>query len=195
MVQAGQDPVKFRMSNSPVHTLSKTQYPTWLIRELRSDHAGETGAVFIYRGILALSRDEQVRHFASHHLATEEKHLQAISSELDSKHISLYLPVWKLAGFMTGAIPALFGRNAVYATIEAVETFVDRHYQQQIVRLEKEGIFPELKALLTECREDEVAHRDEAHQAADPHRGSLLRLWCWLVGTGSEYAVSLARFR
>ena len=28
----------------------------WLERELRSDHAGETGAVFIYRGIAAVAR-------------------------------------------------------------------------------------------------------------------------------------------
>ncbi|MGB1140885.1 MAG: demethoxyubiquinone hydroxylase family protein, partial [Halioglobus sp.] len=27
----------------------------WLQAELRSDHAGETGAVYIYRGILAIS--------------------------------------------------------------------------------------------------------------------------------------------
>ena len=31
--------------------------PAWLEAELRSDHAGETGAVLIYRGILAFSRD------------------------------------------------------------------------------------------------------------------------------------------
>ena len=30
--------------------------PAWLRRDLRSDHAGESGAVEIYRGILAVSR-------------------------------------------------------------------------------------------------------------------------------------------
>ncbi len=32
--------------------------------DIRSDHAGETGAVMIYRGILAASRDPAVREFA-----------------------------------------------------------------------------------------------------------------------------------
>ena len=38
--------------------------PAWLIRDLRSDHAGETGAVAIYRGILAISQSNEIRSFA-----------------------------------------------------------------------------------------------------------------------------------
>ena len=34
-------------------------------------------------------------------------------------------------GWLTGAL-LLFGRKAIFATIEAVETFVDHHYAQQI---------------------------------------------------------------
>jgi ubiquinone biosynthesis monooxygenase Coq7 len=34
-----------------------SEMPAWLIGELRSDHAGETGAVMIYRGILAFCKD------------------------------------------------------------------------------------------------------------------------------------------
>ena len=45
------------------------------IRDLRSDHAGEAGAVQIYRGILAVSRNEVVRAFARQHMATEQRHL------------------------------------------------------------------------------------------------------------------------
>ena len=40
-----------------------------------------------------------------------------------------------MMGWLTGALPALFGRKAIFATIEAVETFVDHHYAQQIARL------------------------------------------------------------
>ncbi len=35
-----------------------------LIGDIRSDHAGETGAVAIYLGILSVSRDPHLRHFA-----------------------------------------------------------------------------------------------------------------------------------
>ena len=42
--------------------------PLELAREMRSNHAGETGAVWIYRGILAVSSNAKVRTFALHHL-------------------------------------------------------------------------------------------------------------------------------
>ena len=143
----------------------KTELPVWLQQDMRSNHAGETGAVFIYRGILAVSRDEQVRRFAQSHLETEEKHLALITNELNVSQLSLFLPLWKLAGYLTGAIPSLFGSNAVYATVDAVETFVDEHYLEQIERLRREDIFPELRKLLERCRAEEIVHRDEARQA------------------------------
>ena len=99
--------------------------PQWLLQELRSDHAGETGAVCIYKGILAITRNTELRDFAAHHLSTEERHLALITEQMPEAEHSILLPVWKLAGFLTGAIPALFGANAVYATIDAVESFVD----------------------------------------------------------------------
>ena len=37
--------------------IALAEMPAWLIGELRSDHAGETGAVMIYRGILAFCKD------------------------------------------------------------------------------------------------------------------------------------------
>jgi len=173
----------------------KTEFPEWLQQEMRSNHAGEIGAVFIYRGILAVSRDAQIRTFAQAHLGTEEKHLELISNELSMSQRSLFLPLWKLAGYLTGAIPSLFGSNAVYATVDAVETFVDQHYLGQIERLQKEDIFPELRRLLELCREEEIIHRDEARNADRSDRSALLRAWCWLISAGSRAAVNLARWR
>ena len=167
--------------------------PTWLLRELRSDHAGETGAVQIYRGILAISRDPEVRHFAEAHLATERQHLADIEAVLPPRERSSFLPLWRLAGFLTGALPALFGRNAVFATIGAVETFVDHHYAQQVARLTQEDSHPDLRDLLERCRLDEVQHRDEAQGSLDRAAGPLVTAWCWMVGRGSALAVALAR--
>lgn len=173
--------------------------PDWLVRELRSDHAGETGAVYIYRGILAVSRQGGVCGFADRHLVTERQHLALIENLLPRHARSWLLPVWRLAGFLTGAVPAIFGARAVYATIAAVEEFVDRHYQQQIDRLRREGICLDIAAQLERCREDEVAHRDESRQRLDQlpanQAGWLLRGWCRLVGAGSAVAVGLARWR
>lgn len=166
--------------------------PAWLVADLRSDQAGETGAVWIYRGVLALSRDPALRAFAERHLATEQRHLGLIDAVLTPADRSRLLPLWRVAGWLTGALPALFGPRAVYATIAAVETFVDRHYQDQIDRLATEPAWATLRDLLERCRQDEVAHRDEAaHHAGPP--GWLMRAWSALVGAGSAAAVKVCR--
>lgn len=174
-------------------SIALTDTPAWLISDLRSDHAGETGAVWIYRGILAVSRDAGVRAFAARHKDTEQGHLDLLEEVLPPADRSRLLPIWRAAGFLTGFLPALFGPRAVYATIDAVESFVDHHYQEQLDRLDAAGIEPALRALLAKCQEDEVNHRDEAREAAGPPPGAVLRAWAWMVGAGSRAAVAAAR--
>ena len=167
--------------------------PRWLQQELRSDHAGEFGAVMIYRGILAISRDANVREFAALHLQTEQKHLTLMEEIVPVAGRTWLLPLWRVMGWLTGALPALFGRQAVFATIEAVETFVDHHYEQQILRLMPEGEHGPLRQVLLDCQADEVSHRDEAASLALPKRNVMLRLWCAIVGSGSAAAVVAAK--
>ena len=164
-----------------------------LAGDLRSDQAGETGAVWIYRGLLAVSRDAGVREFAQRHLVTEQSHLDKINAVLPWPQRSRLLPGWRVAGFATGALPALFGPRAVYATIAAVETFVDKHYQHQIDALQNQPEHADLLALLRECQQDECEHRDEALAQQTQPPGWMLRTWCKLVGSGSSAAVELAR--
>ena len=164
-----------------------------LVGDLRSDHAGELGAVYIYRGVLAFSRDEGVRAFARRHNVTEQTHLDKISALLPWPQRSRLLPAWRVAGFLTGALPALFGPRAVYATIAAVETFVDKHYQHQIDKLQNRPEHAALLDLLLQCQHDECEHRDEATELTGAPPGALLRTWCAMVGSGSAAAVELAR--
>jgi demethoxyubiquinone hydroxylase (CLK1/Coq7/Cat5 family) len=165
-------------------------------RELRSDHAGETGAVFIYRGITAVARwrrNAELLAFAKQHGDTEAEHLRLLEEWLPPSRRSRLLGPWRLAGWLTGALPALAGRRAVYGTIAAVETFVDRHYQQQIDHLQAHGGPEGLLPLLQRCQADECHHRDEAAALAGDGQPMLLRLWCAVVGAGSAAAVVLAR--
>ena len=168
--------------------------PAEVVADLRTDHAGEVGAVCIYQGVLRVSRDPILRAFAQRHMETEQAHLHKIEAWLPKERHSRLLPVWRLAGFLTGALPALLGPRAVYGTIEAVEQFVDQHYGEQIRHLEQ---YPELQALrqvLLDCQGDEVAHRDEAAAARGAgQRSTVLRAWCWLVDTGSRGAVAVCR--
>ncbi|MCE2781229.1 demethoxyubiquinone hydroxylase family protein [Limnohabitans sp.] len=168
----------------------------YLERELRSDHAGETGAVSIYLGIAAVAKwrgNREMLALAQMHGKTEAEHLAGVETWLPAAKRSALLGPWRLAGWLTGALPALFGTHAVYATIAAVETFVDQHYQQQIDHLVRQGGPEGLLALLRKCQADEQHHRDEAAALAGPARHWLLTAWCWMVGWGSEAAVVLAR--
>ena len=171
-------------------------YSPYIEQELRSDHAGEIGAICIYKGIIAVAKlrnDQELIHFAKSHGATEAEHLHLIESVLEPKYQSRLLRFWRLAGWLTGALPALFGRKAVYATIDSVERFVEQHYQQQIDYLQKNGGHDELLKLLIRCQADEIDHKNEARLKVLGPMSLILRLWCTLVGSGSAVAVLLAR--
>jgi ubiquinone biosynthesis monooxygenase Coq7 len=167
-----------------------------LKQELRSDHAGETGAVYIYKGIIAVAtllKNQELIRFAKKHGATEAEHLQLIEAVLEKKYRSRLLGPWRIAGWLTGAMPALFGRKAVYATIDAVETFVEQHYQDQINYLKTHGGHEQLLDLLIRCQADEIDHKNEARSKASPSVPWVLKAWCSMVGSGSAAAVLLAR--
>ena len=177
--------------NAEVQLVPPPTVPRDLLQALRSDHAGETGAVEIYRGILALSRSREVREFARHHLATEEVHLALMNQVLPAGSRSRLLPLWRIAGWLTGALPALFGPAAVFRTIEAVESFVDQHYAEQIEMLRGRSGDQRLVQLLEACREDELVHRDEARaRLGEP--GLIGRLWRAMVTGGSQVGVFFA---
>lgn len=192
-----------------------SRLPPRLLQELRTDHAGETGAVMIYRGVLAVARDAGLREFARHHLETESHHLHLIEQVLPRGLRSRLLPLWRLSGWLTGALPALFGARAVYATIESVETFVDRHYAAQVdfiddwlsqpspvgddpalrpdVRRDVRSALLVVRAMLEQCRLDEVMHREDAYARWERRPGKSLSAWRLVVGLGSNAAVRVCR--
>jgi hypothetical protein len=66
--------------------VSGARLPVQVVKDLRSDQAGEAGAVCIYQGILRVSRDPQLCLFAQSHLATE-KRTQPIATGLEAGRI------------------------------------------------------------------------------------------------------------
>lgn len=167
--------------------------PESMARDLQSDHAGETGAVYIYHGVLALSRDPEVIEFARHHLDTEQQHLAFFEQWLPRSRHSALIPVWRLAGWLLGAVPALFGPRAVFTTIAAVETFVEGHYQAQLDELVTQPEWAALRRRLQAFCDDEVAHRDDATDRLQKGSGVVARVWAAMVDTGSHVGVFLAR--
>ena len=169
------------------------QLTKWLEGELRSDHAGETGAVWIYRGILATSTDPRVREFAQQHLETEKQHLKLIEAFLHRDQRSWLLPLWRVAGFLTGALPSIFSSNAVFATVSTIETFVVSHYMAQIGRLQSHNSHNNICRVLQSCCDDEAKHESEASNFLNGRPSFFLRVWCALVSSGSNLAVKCAR--
>ena len=162
--------------------------------DLRSDHAGETGAVYIYRGILAVSRNPVVRAFAEEHLKTEQEHLAFFADWLPAQLHSRLLPIWRLSGWMLGALSTIGGQRGVFLTIAAVETFVVQHYQDQIDYLQDQQAHKEIRAVLRRFQRDEDHHRkDAAEREASQPPGVFARQWCRVVGEGSRLAVIAAR--
>jgi ubiquinone biosynthesis monooxygenase Coq7 len=174
-----------------------------LIQNLRSNHAGETGAVFIYKGAVAAMEVKSSRYspdarsFARTHLQTEMKHLDYFDRLLDHEMKSMLLPLWRLSGFCLGFFPTLiFGEKALFITVEAVETFVEVHYLEQINLLEQLGLYPNLASLLKHCCEEEVNHKEDAMARwlkAGQSRSWSAALWAWVVEIGSRIAVFVCK--
>ena len=133
---------------------------------LRVDHAGELGAVWIYRGQRAVfgaspahaAIAEQLDEMQAH----EAVHLEAFDRLLVDRHVrpTALAPLWRAAGFALGAATALMGEKAAHACTEAVETVIEGHYAGQIAELQDRE--PALADDLARFRADELAHRDRA---------------------------------
>jgi ubiquinone biosynthesis monooxygenase Coq7 len=180
------------IDNPPTQQAAPPAAVRWLVAELASDHAGETGAVYIYRGAAAALRlrgsfaasgaagdaggAAAASSFVAAHQATEEAHLALFDALLAGGlgRRSALVPAWRAAGFALGFVPTLAGGPpALYATVEAVEAFVVQHYAQQTGPLAAMtanaarpgctgGACPTLVALLSRCAEHEEAHRADA---------------------------------
>lgn len=133
---------------------------------LRVDHAGELGAVNIYRGQRAVLNHAPGKDRIAYQLqemeAHEAEHLAAFDALLTARRVrpTLLAPLWRAAGFALGAGTALLGEKAAHACTEAVESVIEEHYAGQIVELE--GREPGLAADLARFRDEELAHRDQA---------------------------------
>jgi len=163
------------------------------VRDLRSDHAGEHGAVAIYIGMLDVTGDAGLRRFARRHLLAESRHLKFFQRFLPASGKSRLLPVWWLAGWLLGAGSALIGPRAAYRTVAAVEEFVERHYNAQIESMRERPGLDELSSRLAQFCADEVHHREDALRHGATEASIVGRLWSALIGGGSALGVLVAR--
>lgn len=162
---------------------------------LRVDHAGEYGAVAIYRGQRAvfdkLSHKKTVARQIEEMEAGEIEHLDTFDRLLAERRVrpTLLAPLWNAAGYGLGAATALMGEKAAMACTEAVEDVIEKHYGEQAEALDADE--PELAATIRQFREDEIGHK-EAAEAAGAAEAPGYRLLTAAIRLGCRAAIRIA---
>jgi len=155
---------------------------------LRVDHAGEYGAVAIYRGqravFEALPHKAETAAMVEEMEAGEIEHLAAFDRLLAERKVrpSLLSPLWNIAGFGLGAATALMGEKSAMACTMAVEDVIEKHYGRQAEALDANE--PALAATIRQFRDEELGHKAAAEEAgaADapgaPLLSAVIRMGC-----------------
>ena len=162
---------------------------------LRVDHAGEHGAVQIYRGQRAVFDALPHRKALADKLREmedgEAEHLRTFNRLLAERGVrpTLMSPLWSLAGFGLGAATALMGEKAAMACTAAVEEVIEQHYAGQAETLADAD--PALAETVRAFREDELAHKAtaEAHGAREAFGYGVLRT---AIQAGCRLAIRLS---
>ena len=103
------------------------------------------------------------------------------------------LLIWRVLGFSLGFFSAVFGHRFFCVTIQAVETFVEKHYQEQIEYLYTHSISYDLLKVLEICCEEEVEHQNDAELKKGKINNYIENFWSRVVGSGSSLAVSISK--
>jgi ubiquinone biosynthesis monooxygenase Coq7 len=162
---------------------------------VRVDHAGELGAVAIYRGQRAVLGEAPGHSRIAGQLAEmeahEAEHLARFDRLLTERRVrpTALAPLWRLAGFALGAGTALIGESAAHACTEAVETVIEQHYAGQIAELAE--LEPELADELARFRTEELAHRDLAVEEG-ARKAPGYRLLSAAIAAGCRAAIKLS---
>jgi len=135
---------------------------------LKVNHAGEFGAVNIYRSQLFIAKIfmKDLVPLIEHFLADEKRHLDVFWQEIQRRNGVKCRSFWLcgLGGYVMGFISALMGRRGIMACTWAVENVVVNHLQNQIVYLRNKDD-REALAAVEAILEDEQNHRDTGFAA------------------------------
>lgn len=162
---------------------------------LRVDHAGEYGAVQIYKGqravFGALAHKRETAALIAEMEEGEAGHLETFDRLLAERGVrpTLLSPIWNAAGFALGAATALMGEKAAMACTSAVEEVIEAHYAAQAEELAVAD--PALAETVSAFREDELGHKRtaDAQGAEDAPGFAVLRA---LIGAGCRIAIRLS---
>lgn len=161
-------------------------------RILRVDHAGEFGAINIYKAQLIVARIfyKDIVPQLEEILAHEKIHFETFNRILINRSVrpchAIYL--WGIGGFILGFFTALIGRDAIWVCTDSIESTVLHHLEGQLEFLAKTDI--EVYAAVSSIKSDE-----ESHQEIGKANGSNFFLYkpiFGLVRYATEFAIWLS---
>lgn len=131
-------------------------------RILRVDHAGEYGAINVYRAQLIVARvfykdiASQLEEMLSH----EKAHFNTFNEILISRSIRHCYAIhfWAFGGFVLGFFTALIGRNAIWVCTNSIESTVLHHLEWQLEFLSENDL--EVYNAVLSIKADEEAHQE-----------------------------------
>ncbi len=160
---------------------------------IRVNQAGEYGAKQIYAGQLAIMGNRTTSARSISHMAEqEERHLQFFNEMIAKRGVrpTLLQPFWEKAGFALGAVTAAIGPEAAMACTVAVETEIDKHYQEQLDELGDNDI--ELSEKIEEFRQEELEHKETALESG-AEQAPAYPLMSMAIRLGCKVAIGLSK--
>jgi ubiquinone biosynthesis monooxygenase Coq7 len=160
---------------------------------IRVDQAGEYGATRIYAGQLAVLGEEHPTSRLIAPMALQEKrHLDTFDQLMTDRGIrpTVLQPFWNVAGYALGATTALLSPAAAMACTVAVETEIDKHYEEQRRALGDSE--PDLGATIAEFQAEELEHRDTA-LASGAEQSFGYPILSALIRAGCRAAIQLSK--
>jgi 3-demethoxyubiquinol 3-hydroxylase len=140
-------------------------------RIIKVNHAGEHGAVNIYRGqrLACWWREADLKRSLDELRSHEETHRAIFAAELTrrGRRRCRSYRLRGLGGLSLGIVTGFCGRASIAATTVAVERVVLRHLDEQLRALR--GVDPEAASAIGAILHDEQGHHDQA--LLEPRRG------------------------
>lgn len=162
-------------------------------RILKVNHAGEYGAIRIYRAQIWVARWRcaEVVPFLEETLAHEINHCALFRSAMPERNARpcRIMALWGNGGYVLGALTALMGRQGIWICTAAVEAAVHRHLQDQLFFLRDRDA--ELHGLILAIQDEELLH---LHHAEDhiTANGFSARLSDWIISRSTDVAIWLS---
>ena len=139
-------------------------------RIVRVNHAGEYGAIRIYRSQIRVARwlYPDVVPDLGDMLKHEIRHCAVFRDAMPARNSRpcRIMSLWSLGGSVLGFATALLGRQSIWTCTAAVEAAVHRHLDDQLGFLA--GRDQELHAAILDIREEELSHLHHAEAQLGP---------------------------